>query len=88
MRSWAWATPSSATPNCGWPPTHGCRGCGVIGELGFQRTQAPLVHVAVAGVVGAALGVVVVRDEPNQPWAANQCIDGQVGCYRASSRSA
>jgi hypothetical protein len=61
---------------------------GAIGELGFQGRQAPLVHVAVAGVVGAALGVVVVRDEPNRPWAADQCIDGQVGCYRASSRSA
>jgi hypothetical protein len=55
---------------------------GVIGELGVQRRQAPLVHVAVAGVVGAALVVVVVRDEPNRPWAADQCIDRQVGCYR------
>jgi hypothetical protein len=53
----SWVSRSSTAAVCS-----STKDSGVVGELVLELAQAPLVQVAVAGVVGAALGVVEVGD--------------------------
>ena len=47
----------------------------LVGQFPFQQRQPPLAQIAEAGVVGAALGVVVVRDHRHLEGDAGQEIE-------------